>query len=188
MRIIAGELRSRIVEMVPGETTRPTLDRIKESIFNRIGPYFDGGLMLDLFGGSGNIGFEGISRGVDKCIFVDVNNVPIQTIKKNAATLKVQDKCRILKMDYMDALKLFASENLKFDFVYIDPPYAKQQIDVIMEFLDEHDLINSEGLIVCESGIEDSFKEEYGKLYKSHDKEYRVTRVTIYRRKDDENE
>lgn len=188
MRIIAGELRHRIVEMVPGETTRPTLDRIKESIFNRIGPYFDGGLMLDLFAGSGNIGFEGISRGIDKCIFVDLNNAPIQTIKKNATNLKVNDKCRIIKSDYMEALELFASEKLKFDFIYIDPPYAKQQIDMIMEFLDQHELVNTDGLIVCESGIEDSFKDEYGSLYKSHDKEYRVTRVTIYRRKDDENE
>ena len=188
MRIIAGELRSRIVEMVPGETTRPTLDRIKESIFNRIGPYFDGGLMLDLFAGSGNIGFEGISRGIDMCIFVDLNNAPIQTIKKNASNLKVNDKCRIVKADYMEALQQFAKENLKLDFIYIDPPYAKQQIDTIMEFLDEHNLVNTDGLIVCESGIEDKFKDEYGSLYKSHDKEYRVTRVTIYRRKEVEHE
>ena len=184
MRIIAGELRSRIIEMVRGDTTRPTLDRIKESIFNRIGPYFDGGLMLDLFAGSGNIGFEGISRGIDKCVFVDLNTAPIQTIKKNANNLKVNDKCRILKADYMEALQQFANENLKFDFIYIDPPYAKQQIDMIMEFLDEHNLVNEDGLVVCESGIDDSFKDEYGSLYKSHDKEYRVTRVTIYRRKD----
>lgn len=184
MRIIAGDLRSRIVEMVPGETTRPTQDRIKESIFNRIGPYFDGGLMLDLFGGSGNIGFEGISRGIEKCIFVDLNNEPIKTIKKNAANLKVTEKCRILKMDYMEALKLFAEEQLHFDLIYIDPPYAKQQIDAIMEYLDSNSLVNDDGLIICESSKEDTFKEAYGSLHKHHEKMYGITRVTIYRKED----
>ena len=182
MRIIAGELRHRIVEMVPGETTRPTLDRIKESIFNKIGPYFDGGKMLDLFGGSGNIGFEALSRGMETCVFVDMNMAPIQTIKKNAANLKVQNRCRILKMDYQKALEELQEES--FHLCYIDPPYAKQQIDGIMMFLDEHNMIEENGIVICESGIEDVFADNYGSLTKYYEKEYRVTRVTMYRKEE----
>lgn len=184
MRIIAGELRHRIVEMVPGDTTRPTGDRIKESIFNRIGPYFDGGLMLDLFGGSGNIGFEGLSRGIDECIFVDINNGPISTIKKNATNLKVMDRCRILKKDYMEALKSFKEEGLKFDLIFIDPPYAKQQIDDIMRFLSDNDLVNIDGLVICESAKEDSFASSYGQLVMNNEKVYGITRVSIYKKED----
>ena len=122
MRIVAGKFGSRVIQAVEGNTTRPTTDKIKEAIFSRIGPYFDGGDMLDLFGGSGNVSFEAISRGMNTSLLCDQNGKAISTIKKNAASLDVQSQCTIWKMDYKKALQKACEEKRCFDLVYLDPP------------------------------------------------------------------
>ena len=89
MRVVAGTLKGRSIKAVKGTNTRPTTDKVKESIFNIIGPYFDGGVALDLFGGSGNLGIESLSRGIDRVIFVDRETIAINTIKQNVKDLKI---------------------------------------------------------------------------------------------------
>lgn len=182
MRIVAGEFRSRVIKAVEGEGTRPTTDKIKEAIFSRIGPYFEGGIMLDLFGGSGNMGLEALSRGMEEVYFCDMNYKAIQTIKQNAVTLGVEKRCHINKGDYLTMLKRMAQEEKQFDLIYLDPPYRKQQIHQILTFIHEHDLCKSAGDIVCESLKEDTFHEEYGELHKVKDVTYGITRITYYRR------
>lgn len=183
MRIVAGNLKSRTVEAVKGSETRPTQDHIKESIFNRIGPYFEDGAMLDLFAGSGNITFEALSRGIQEGILVDKSYSAIQTITRNANNLGVKEQCRILKMDWDRALHLLSSEERIFSFVYIDPPYALKVYDRIMRYLDEHKMIEEGGTVILESAKEDIFEEKYGDLVKIHEKIYGITKVCIYRRK-----
>ena len=181
MRIVAGKYRSRSIDAVDGDQTRPTLDKVKEAIFSRVGPYFDGGSMLDLFGGSGNVSFEAISRGMDHSILCDVSYKAISTIKKNAKTLQCSDQIEVWKMDFKRALQQAADQHATFDFVYLDPPYKKQQIDWILQFLSEHELLNPGADVVCESLKEDQFQDQYGSLEMVKDATYGITRITYYK-------
>lgn len=182
MRIVAGTYRSRVISAVEGNTTRPTTDKIKEAIFSRIGPYFDGGEMLDLFGGSGNMSLEAISRGMEHSILCDVSYKAISTMKKNCDSLGVSKQCSIWKMDFKRALAKAAQEEKAFDLIYLDPPYKKQQIKEILEYLNEHHMVKEHGDIVCESLKEDEFPEQVGELVKVKDVTYGITRVTYYKR------
>lgn len=182
MRIVAGEFRSRVISAVEGESTRPTTDKIKEAVFSRIGPYFDGGSILDLFGGSGNISFEALSRGIEKAYMSDVNYKAIATMKKNATALQVSKRCLIQKMDYMQMLRWCVNQGLCFDLIYLDPPYKKQQIASILAFIDEHELLSETGVIVCESLKEDVFEDVIGALNKVKDTTYGITRISYYER------
>lgn len=185
MRIVAGEFRSRVISAVEGNTTRPTTDKIKEAIFSRIGPYFDGGEMLDLFGGSGNMSLEAISRGMEHALICDISYPAISTIRKNVKTLSVASRVTIWKMDYRQVLAKAAQEQRSFDLVYLDPPYKKQQILRILQYLDEHDMMKEQGDIVCESLKEDEFPDVVGLLHKVKDVTYGITRITYYRKEQD---
>lgn len=182
MRIVAGTYRSRVIKAVEGESTRPTTDKVKEAIFSRIGPYFDGGIMLDLFGGSGNMGLEAISRGMDEVYFCDMNYKAISTIKSNCKALQVEAQCHIQKCDYKTMLHKCRDEGLSFDLIYLDPPYKKQQIDAILTFISEHGLLKEGGSVVCESLKEDMFQDAYQDIEKVKDVTYGITRITYYRR------
>ena len=89
MRVVSGICKGRALKAVPGNTTRPTTDKVKEALFNMIGPYFEGGIGLDLFAGSGGLGIEALSRGLDKVIFIDRDGKAIQTIHENIKTCKL---------------------------------------------------------------------------------------------------
>ena len=104
MRVISGTRKGRTLKAVPGQSTRPTTDKVKESIFNMIGPYFDGGWALDLFAGSGGLGIEALSRGFDHCIFVDRDIKAIQTIKGNLNQLSLMDQSEVFRNEAKRAL------------------------------------------------------------------------------------
>lgn len=182
MRIIAGTYRSRIIKAVEGEGTRPTLDKVKEAIFSRIGPYFEGGVMLDLFGGSGNMSLEAISRGFEEAYICDQSHRAIRTIRDNCRLLGVETQCHITKCDYKTMLNQCVEQGLSFDLIYLDPPYKKQQIDEIISFIAKHQLLKEDGDIVCESLKEDMFQDAYEDIEKVKDSTYGITRITYYTR------
>lgn len=182
MRIIAGEFRSRMLAKLEGDQTRPTADKIKGAVFSSIGPFFEGGVLLDAYAGSGNISFEALSRGMDKSYLCDISAKAIATIKKNAALLKVEDRCAIYKRDVFSSLDIFANEGLRFDLVYIDPPYRLQRSDELMEELVKHDLLNEGAIVVVESLKEDVFAQSHGDLSKQKESIYGITKITYYRR------
>lgn len=182
MRIVAGLYRSRVIKAVEGTHTRPTTDKIKEAVFSSIGPYFDGGVMLDLFAGSGNIGLEALSRGMDTIYFCDHHPRSINTIKANCASLQVQDACHVYTCDYQSMLSQMAQKHIEFDLIYLDPPYRKQRIHDIMTYISEHALLKKQGIVVAESLKEDTFADSYLDIYKRKDKTYGITRITIYER------
>lgn len=183
MRIIAGTYRSRVLKSLTGDQTRPTTDKVKEAIYSRIGPYFDGGIMLDLFGGSGSMGLEAISRGIDEVVFCDQSAKAMQIIKANIAALAVQQQCVCLKMDYQRALQECINQKRSFDIIYLDPPYKKQQIDSILTFIHDHDLVKPKGHVICESLKEDMFEDTYGDIIKVKETTYGITRITYYQRR-----
>lgn len=185
MRIVAGKFRSRLIQAPKGEQTRPTLDKVKEAIFSRIGPYFDGGIMLDLFAGSGSMGLEALSRGIEHVYFVDRSPAAAAVIKTNVASLKVEDQCDIWKCDCFAALRRLAGEGVQFDLVYLDPPYQKQQLHKIMQQLDELNLICDRGHVILESLKEDEFDDAYHQLRKVKEATYGISRISYYRKEMD---
>ena len=180
MRIVAGKHRSRILKSLEGDNTRPTSDKVKEAIFSRIGPYFEEGTMLDLFGGSGNITLEALSRGMSHSVFVDSHPKAIGIIKTNVKALNEEANVEILKMDFKSALNKLAQEQRSFDLIYLDPPYKKQQIDFILSFLVEHQMLKAGANVICESLKEDQFQETYGNLVLQKEAIYGITKISYY--------
>ena len=148
MRIIAGKHKSRILKTLEGMNTRPMTDRMKESIFNCIGPYFDDLQVLDLFGGSGALSLEAISRGCAPSVIVDNSRDAIKVISENVNSLKENDKVSIFTADYKLALKRLAND--KFDIIFLDPPYRMNIIGDILKFVLDNQMINKDGYIICQ--------------------------------------
>ena len=150
MRVIAGKFKSRQLKSVDSKLTRPTTDKNKENLFNMIGPFFNGGVCLDLFGGSGGLGIEAISRGMDELYSVDKQYKAFATIKENIQTLKIQDVAHVYKMDYQKALQQVANENIQFDLVFLDPPYGLKISQKILDFLVKNCMLKQGCLLVIE--------------------------------------
>lgn len=181
MRVISGDYRGRKLKSLPGDNTRPTSDKVKESIFNMIGPYFDGGNVLDLFSGSGSLAIEAISRGMDHGVCVDRNFQAIKVIQENITITKEPEKFEVIKGDANKLLARFAAEKRVFDLVFLDPPYAKQEIvDQIAQML-TLGLLAERGRIVCETDKKFVLPETIGTLEQIRQQVYGLSAVTIYR-------
>ncbi|MFD1168446.1 16S rRNA (guanine(966)-N(2))-methyltransferase RsmD [Oceanobacillus caeni] len=159
MRVVAGNYKGRQLKAVPGKSTRPTTDKVKEAVFQILGPFFDGGSVLDLFAGSGSLGIEALSRGMTKGIFVDKHPKAIHTIKENIKLLKLDDMVEIYRTDAFRALKAAAKRELVFDLVLLDPPYGKMDYVKLINQLLEYNLINDNGIIYCEHEWNEDFSD-----------------------------
>ncbi|MFC4766054.1 16S rRNA (guanine(966)-N(2))-methyltransferase RsmD [Effusibacillus consociatus] len=150
MRVISGELKGRRLTPVPGHSTRPTTDKVKESIFNIIGPYFDGGTVLDLFAGTGSLGIEALSRGMDRAVFIDQDPKALQIIRKNVESCGVENRVRIFRNDARRAISLLAKNQETFDLVFMDPPYHLDLIPKMISALSQQNLLEDTAIIVGE--------------------------------------
>ncbi len=121
MRVVSGSAKGRPLKAVPGTGTRPTTDKVKEALFSMIGPYFEGGTALDLFAGSGGLGIEALSRGMDKAVFVDLEPKSIEVIRMNLTATKLENQAAIYRNDAGRALKALAKRSTTFDLVFLDP-------------------------------------------------------------------
>jgi 16S rRNA (guanine966-N2)-methyltransferase len=148
LRVIAGQYKSRKIKDVPSKLTRPTTDKNKEVIFNSIGQFFNGGKCLDLFAGSGSLGIEALSRGMDSCDFVDKQYTAIKIIHENIDSLDIKDLCNIIKKDAIHFLKTVQSS---YDLILLDPPYKLKPYQEILELIESRQLLNNHGIIVMES-------------------------------------
>lgn len=182
MRVIAGEFKGRRLEAVPGKKTRPTSDKIKEAIFQMMGPFFEGGTCLDLFAGSGSLGIEAISRGMDYAVFIDRQRPAIQTIYKNIETLKIEEQTEVSRMDASRALRVMNKNKASYDLILLDPPYEQvDYIKLIQEILDLN-LLKDGGLIYCEHSLQEKLPPEDDQLKMIKQISYgHTTSVTIYR-------
>ncbi len=156
MQIITGKYRARKLKAVNSLSTRPTLARVKEAIFNIIQNKIAGSVVLDLFAGSGAFGAECISRGAKKVYFVDSSAQAISVIKEN--TRAMSEDFEILQSDFLDALKLFSSKGEKFDLIYLDPPYKSDFISVSLEQIANLNLLNDGGIVVLEHSNENELQ------------------------------
>lgn len=146
MKIIQGKHKGTILKGFEIDGTRPTMDRVKESLFAMIQNNIADSTVLDLFAGSGNLGIEALSMGAKECYFVDKNSIACKTIKENLD--KVREFGTILKSDYNDALNSFKN---KFDIIFLDPPYNTDYINKSLELISKNNLLADSGIVICES-------------------------------------
>lgn len=187
MRVISGKCKGRPLRAVPGVQTRPTTDKVKETIFNKIGPYFDGGIGLDLFAGSGGLGIEALSRGLDQVIFVDKDHKAVQTIKSNLDVCGLRDQSEVYRNEAERALKAIIKREITLDIIFLDPPYFNQKIKQLLEIIVKNQLLSSEGVIVCEHTSELSLPTNIGLLEQLDENRFGGIGLTVYKQ-NNENE
>ena len=180
MRVISGSYGGRKLKAVPGMKTRPTTDKIKENIFNIIGPFFDGGKVLDMYAGSGGLSIEAVSRGMDSATLIDRQYLAIKTINDNIAITKQDDKFNVIKGDSKKVIHSLSAKGCKFDMVFFDPPYAKQTIADDIQELEKLDLLAEHAMIICETAAEVELPDTIGILKKQRLQHYGITNIVIY--------
>jgi len=178
--VVSGSAKGRPLKAVPGTGTRPTTDKVKEALFSMIGPYFEGGTALDLFAGSGGLGIEALSRGMDKAVFVDLESKSIEVIRANLKATKLEDQAAIYRNDASRALKALAKRSTKFDLVFLDPPYRMKNGDELMLTMHELGLLEPEATIVLEYESKYSYPEQFGPFEQTRKALYGETAVSIY--------
>lgn len=156
MQIITGKYRARKLVPVDAETTRPTLARVKESVFNLIQTVIADSVVLDLFAGSGAFGAECISRGAKKVVFVDKEAKAIKTIKQNTA--KMTEDFEILQSDFVSAISSLASRGVKFDLVYLDPPFASKFVNEALILMNEKGMLSQDAILVVERDLQNDLQ------------------------------
>jgi 16S rRNA (guanine966-N2)-methyltransferase len=181
MRVVSGTCKGRSLKAVPGSTTRPTTDKVKEAIFNMIGPYFEFGIGLDLFAGSGGLGIEALSRGLEKVIFVDKDTKAFHIIKENIESCNLMEKSEVYRNDADRALKAILKREIRFDYIFLDPPYKKQQLIKLLELFTKENLLNPNGIILCEHASDVVLPDEVGSLKIIKHEKYGIIGITIYK-------
>lgn len=184
MRIISGIAKGRKLLSPPTMETRPTLDRVKEAMFNIIQWDVPGSIALDVFAGSGSLGLEAASRGAKQCYLIDKSPNTFPMLKKNIENLKFENICKCFNMDSDAALEKFASEKIVFDLIFVDPPYLKEMIPPVIRKIHEKGLLNKDGLIVTKIDIKENIYEGEDIKLIDHRK-YGNTIVCFYRYKED---
>lgn len=154
MRIIAGSRKSLKLKTIPGDRTRPTTDRIKETLFNMIGPWLAGSRFLDIFAGSGGIGLEALSRGAAHACFVEKNRAALSVIRQNIQYTRFDEFSEVIAAD---ALKFFSSAGCSaaYDILFMDPPYRMGYEKAVIDSIRNSGWITRETLCIAETAIDD---------------------------------
>ena len=177
MKIVSGTYGGRPLKTLGGKTTRPTSDKVRGAMFNMIGPYFDGGRVLDLYAGSGGLSIEAVSRGMEQAVLVEKDRRAQAIIASNIQMTKESYKFQLLKMEAHQALNQLQGT---FDLIFLDPPYAKEQIVADIEALAERGLLGEEVMVVCETDKAVDLPEEIACLGIWKEKIYGISKVTVY--------
>lgn len=181
MKIISGKYKGRILKGYMIDGTRPTMDRVKESVFAMIQDYIKDSIFLDLYSGSGNIGIEAISNGSKKAYLVDNNMAAIKTIKENINMLKI-DNIDVIKEDAVNQLNNFISMGIKFDIIFLDPPYHTNELDKSLTIINNNlCLLGKRAIIVCETEIKIDYQ-KYDNLMIYKTRKYGSKEVTILKK------
>lgn len=183
MRIIAGERRGLQLKSLKGENTRPTSGKVKESIFNIIGPYFNGGVVVELFGGSGALSLETLSRGAERAYIFEKNRLACDVIRANVEKCKYEEKVQLYQQDARNAVKLFSQLDEKIDYLFIDPPYAEEKFYQLAAQAVEANLLSEDAMIICEHDKKVNLPEAFGPFTIKKTNTYGNIALTIYEKR-----
>lgn len=181
MRVISGKNRGTKLEAPEGMHTRPTTDRIKETLFNIIAFDIPGCKFLDLFSGSGAIGIEALSRGAVKSVFIDNNSNAINCINKNLQKTGLQNLATVYNIDICSGLQKLANQSEKFDIIFMDPPYNLEGLNEIFDLIASKELLSENGYIILENASE-AMKITNEKLELVREKVYKTTTLSFFER------
>ena len=179
MRVITGKARGVALKTPEGMQTRPTADRVKEALFSIIQFEIPCARVLDLFGGTGQLGIEALSRGAQSAVFVDASDKACALIKENLKRTKLQDCGKVIRSDYMEYLDRCRE---KFDIVFLDPPYAEVFLENALKRLTEIDILQSGGIIIAERPLGKDLPWELDGYTRSRDYKYGQILLTLYRK------
>lgn len=179
MRVITGTARGRRLNELKGKETRPTTDRVKEGIFNIIQFDIEGRRVLDLFGGTGQLGIECLSRGAAHATFVDARTDAVKLIRENLALTALANRATVLTADYATVLSGAVE---KYDLVFLDPPYETKLLERSLELISQFDILREHGIIICESPQEKSLPDLSAPYGEYREYRYGKIKVTVYHR------
>ncbi len=179
MRVITGKARGIQLKTPEGMVTRPTADRVKEALFSIIQFDIPGARVLDLFGGTGQLGIEALSRGAKHAVFVDANDRACRLIQENLKRTKLESQAQVVRADYMEYLQRCRET---FDLVLLDPPYAEVFLENALKKLTEIDILQSGAIIVAERPVEKALSLDFPGFTRSKDYKYGNTLLTLYRK------
>lgn len=182
MKIISGLYKGRTLKGYDMVGTRPTMDRVKESVFAMIQSYVKDAVVLDLYSGTGNLAIEAISNGAKEAYLVDNNKIAINTIKDNIKTLNVVNT-NIIHGDAINTLKSFINEGKVFDVIFLDPPYHTNELDISLSIINDNiNILSNNGIVVCESELKIDYS-KYNNLFIYKTRRYGKKCVNILKRK-----
>lgn len=179
MRVITGKARGIQLKTPEGMLTRPTADRVKEALFSIINFDIPGAQVLDLFGGTGQLGIEALSRGAKSAVFVDAREEACRLIRENLKRTHLEGEGRVIRSDYLDYLDRCRE---KYGIIFLDPPYAEVFLENALKRITEIDILQSDGIIVTERPLGKELPWEYPGYTRSRDYKYGKTLLTIYRK------
>ncbi len=185
MRIIAGRAKGYKLISPKNLDTRPTSDRVKESIFNIIQGKIYNKTVIDLFSGTGNLGIEALSRDAKMVYFVDKSRNSVNIIKKNLDNTNFLTRAEIILDDAVTAIGKLGQRNVQADIIFIDPPYNKGLGEISIEYITKHKLLNSSGIIVVEHDKHEQMPDEIHGTLVFRRKDYGNTSVSFYRQKEE---
>ena len=179
MRVISGSARGRRLKELEGMDTRPTTDKVKESLFNIIQFDIPGRKVLDLFGGTGQLGIEALSRGAKCAVFVDAGEPACRLIRENLKRTRLENDARVVRADYLDYLSKCRET---YDIVFLDPPYAEVFLETALKKLTEIDILQTGAIIVAERPVGKELPWDFPGFTRSKDYKYGATLLTLYRK------
>lgn len=156
MRVIAGSAKRIQLKTIKGLETRPTTDRIKETLFNMIAPWIGGCSFLDLFAGSGGIGIEALSRGAEEAVFVEKNRAAVSVIRENLKVTRLEEHAEVIQADVSAGLHRLSGR--QFDYIFMDPPYQGKFENSTLKLIGELGLLRDDGMIIVEAALETDFE------------------------------
>ena len=179
MRVISGKARGVSLKTPNGVLTRPTADRVKEAMFSIIQFDLPGAMVLDLFGGTGQLGIEALSRGAVKAVFVDQDRNACNLIRENLKRTKLDGDGTVIQSDYLSFLR---TTREKFNIILLDPPYAEEFLENSLKMITEIDILQSSGIIVCERPLGKDLELDFAGFSRSRDYKYGTTLLTVFRK------
>jgi 16S rRNA (guanine966-N2)-methyltransferase len=180
VRVFGGSLQGRRLQTCRVASLRPTSEKIREAIFNILAPLLADGPVLDLFAGTGSLGIEALSRGMERAVFVEQNATIISLLKKNISHCQLEERSEVIAFPVSKGLKILKSRNETFIMIFLDPPYQEKLAGKTLREISEAKLLRQEGLVIVEHSSKEILEKSYGRLQMDDQRTYGQTLVSFF--------